>query len=248
MKAFIDDKNNNKMPDNWPAEEVEKVLGVVFKNKTTLQTAFTHRSYLNEHPHYPNPSNERMEFLGDAVLQFLTSKYLYDSFPHSPEGQLTNFRAAVVNTESLAAEARRLGYGAFLLLSKGEEDSGGRGRNYILANTFEAVLGSLYLERGILVCRKFLDKNLFYKIREIVQNETYRDYKSSFQELAQERKGVTPVYEVLEDWGPDHDKNFRIGVVLGKTRMGEGTGKSKQKAEQSAAKNALENWKKASIL
>lgn len=242
---------NKKTPENnngWPAEEVEKVLGVVFKNKATLQTAFTHRSYLNEHPNYRNPSNERMEFLGDAVLQFLTSKYLYENFPKSPEGQLTNFRAATVNTESLAAEAQRLSYGAFLLLSKGEEDSGGRERNYILANTFEAVLGGLYLEKGITCCQKFLEKNLFYKIKEIIQNEAYRDYKSSFQELAQEKKGITPVYEVLEDWGPDHDKNFRMGVFLGKVKYGEGAGKSKQKAEQAAAKNALEGWKKMSIL
>lgn len=234
--------------NSWPAGEVEKMLGVVFKNKALLQTAFTHRSYLNEHSNYSNPSNERMEFLGDAVLQFLTSNYLYDKFPQSPEGQLTNFRAATVNTESLAAEARRLGYGGFLLLSRGEEDSGGRERNYILANTFEAVLGSLYLEKGVTHCRKFLEKNLFYKIAEIVQNEAYRDYKSSFQELAQEKKGATPIYEVLEQWGPDHDKNFKMGVFIGKVKYGEGMGKSKQKAEQAAAKNALEGWKKISIL
>lgn len=228
--------------------EIEKILG--FKNKTPqlLQTAFTHRSYLNEHPDYKNPSNERLEFLGDAVLQFLITEFLYREYPQYPEGTLTSIRAATVNTLSLAEEARRLQYGNFLLLSRGEEDSGGRTRDYILANTFEAVLGYLFLEHGIRSGTTFLKRNLFYKIEQTVKNEAYRDFKSTFQELSQENKGATPNYEVLEEWGPDHDKRFKIGLFIGKTQYGTGTGASKQKAEQAAAKDGLENWKKASIM
>lgn len=223
--------------------KLEKIIGVKFSDPTLLETAFTHRSYLNEHPGYKNPSNERLEFLGDSVLQFLTSEYLYKAYKNSPEGDLTNFRAAVVNTGSLAKESRSLGYGRFLLLSKGEEDSGGRDREYILANTFEAVLGAIYLNKGMKKSREFLEKNLFYKIREIVEKEQYKDFKSTFQELAQEREGVTPTYKVLAEWGPDHDKRFRVGVYLGKRLYGKGEGSSKQKAEEEAAKNALDKSK-----
>ncbi len=222
--------------------DLEKILKVKFSNKTLLQTSLTHRSYLNEHSDYKNPSNERLEFLGDSILQFLTSLYLYRKYPNSPEGELTNFRAAVVNTESLANESRRLHYGSFLLLSRGEEDSGGRDREYIMANTFEAILGAIYLEAGIDNCRTFLEENLFYKIDEIVKNQKYRDDKSIFQELAQDTKGITPTYVVLTEWGPDHDKRFRLGVYLGSKIYGTGEGPSKQKAEQVAAKNALEHW------
>lgn len=244
----MEEASINPLKDNYPKEEIEKIIGYEIKNVDLLMTAFTHRSYLNEHFNYPNPSNERLEFLGDAVLQFLVSEYLYKTFPESPEGVLTSYRAATVNTESLGEESKKLGYGKYLLLSKGEEDSGGRGRGYILANTFEAVLGCLYLSKGISACRSFLLKNLFYKIENLVKNEAYRDYKSLFQEKAQEKKGITPVYQVIEDWGPDHDKNFRVGVFIGKSKEGEGSGKSKQKAEQDAAKNALDNWKKSAIL
>jgi ribonuclease III len=220
--------------------EIETKLGLKFKNKELLRTAFTHRSYLNENPNYSNSSNERLEFLGDAVLQFLSSEYLYNKYEQYTEGYLTSFRASIVNTDSLAYEAARLNYGAYLLLSKGEESGGGRNRPYILANTFEAVLGALYLEADIDKCRKFLQKNLFYKIEEIVEKGDYRDKKSLFQELAQEKTGITPHYEVMNEWGPDHDKKFNVGVFLGNKKIAEGEGTSKQKAEINAAEKAIE--------
>jgi len=208
-----------------------------------LQTAFTHRSYLNEHKSYKNPSNERLEFLGDAILQFLISEFLYEQYPEEQEGVLTSYRAATVCTPSLAAESQRLGYGEKLLLSKGEEASGGRTKEYILANTFEAVLGAMYLENlDINLCREYLTKELFYKITDIVAEKSYKDFKSQFQEIAQEKHGATPLYKVLKEWGPDHDKRFLVGVYLGKEQIAEGVGNSKQRAEQEAARLGLEKW------
>jgi ribonuclease III len=149
--------------------KIEEILGITISNEEIYKTAFTHRSYLNEHPTYSNPSNERLEFLGDAVLQLLSSEFLYKTYPKSPEGDLTNFRSAVVCTSSIAEEAKKLGYGAYLaILSNGEESTGGRDREYILANTFEAVLGALYLEEGIDFCKEFLAKTLFYKVKDLV--------------------------------------------------------------------------------
>jgi ribonuclease-3 len=224
-------------------EKLETLLGVKFTNYELVKTAFTHRSYLNEHHDYKNPSNERLEFLGDAVLQFLSSEYLYQTYPSQPEGTLTNYRAALVCTTSLAEESRRIGYGEYLYLSNGEEASGGRGREYILANTFEAVLGLLYLEFGIETCREYLAKNLFYKVQGIVDQHKYKDFKSAFQEAAQAKFGVTPTYRVMEDWGPDHNKTFKVGVFVHDKQLGVGEGSSKQRAEQSAAKNGLDNVK-----
>jgi ribonuclease III len=225
-------------------QNLEKALKTNIEHKELFNTAFTHRSYLNEHPDYPNPSNERLEFLGDAVLQLLSSEYLYLNYKESPEGDLTNFRAAIVCTPSLAEESKRLGYGEFLFLSNGEETSGGREREYILANTFEAVLGALYLEKGLDFCREFVTRELFYKIEEIVSKEGYKDAKSRFQEVAQEKHGMTPHYEVLDSWGADHEKTFKVGVYLGDVLHGEGKGRSKQKAEQEAALNALNGMDK----
>lgn len=224
-------------------DKLSDILGVKVSSLETFKTAFTHRSYLNEHPTYNNPSNERLEFLGDAVLQLLSSEFLYRNYPESPEGDLTNFRSAVVCTPSIAEEAKKMGYGEFLLLSNGEESTGGRDREYILANTFEAVLGALYLEEGIDCCRTFLAKNLFYKVKDLVQKQEYKDAKSQFQELAQEKTGITPLYEVLDSWGPDHEKTFKVGVYLDKKLMGTGEGRSKQKAEQQAAISAIEQIK-----
>lgn len=221
-------------------KKIENILGVPLTDVELYKTAFTHRSYLNEHEEYNNPSNERLEFLGDAVLQLLSSDYLYLKYPNSPEGELTNFRSSIVCTSSLAEDAKRLGYGDFLLLSNGEEATGGRDREYILANTFEAVLGALFMDKGIKVCREFVKKELFYKVDNIVDNKLYKDAKSRFQEKAQEITGLTPNYEVLDSWGPDHEKTFKIGVYLGDEQYGEGEGRSKQKAEQKAAENALE--------
>ena len=220
-------------------QKLEKALGTPIQNKELFKTAFTHRSYLNEHPEYANPSNERLEFLGDAVLQLLSSEFLYNQYPDSPEGDLTNYRAAIVCTSSLAEESKRLNYGNFLYLSNGEESSGGREREYILANTFESVLGALYIESGLDFCREFVTKELFYKIERIVDQESYKDAKSRFQEVAQEKFGLTPHYEVLDAWGADHEKTFNVGVYLQDDIYGEGRGRSKQKAEQEAALDAL---------
>jgi len=224
---------------NLDLEKLQEILATTIENKQLFITSFTHRSYLNEHSDYKGPSNERLEFLGDAVLQLLSSEHLYNTYPNQPEGILTNYRSSIVCTPSIAAEARRLGYGAFLFLSNGEEATGGREREYILANTFEAVLGALYLEKGLEFCRKFVEKELFYKVSAIVENEEFKDAKSKFQELAQEKKNVTPLYKVVEAWGPDHDKMFKVAVYLNEELWGEGDGKSKQKAEQQAAMAAL---------
>lgn len=222
-------------------QEAEKVLGITIKDEKLFQTAFTHRSYLNEHPDYKNSSNERLEFLGDAVLQQLSSEHLFRKYPENPEGDLTNFRSALVNTKSLGKEARRLGYGNLLLLSNGEEASGGRDREYILANTFEAVLGALYIETDLEFCRKFVEKELFYKMDKILDKKLYKDAKSTFQELAQEKFGVTPQYKVLDSWGADHNKTFKVAVYVDGVERGVGEGGSKQKAEQEAALKALDN-------
>ncbi|MBU1016637.1 MAG: ribonuclease III [Patescibacteria group bacterium] len=221
-------------------EKLEKKLNVSFVNKNLLIKALTHRSYLNEHKDLEE-SNERLEFLGDSILQFLTSEYLYNNYS-AQEGLLTSYRSAVVRTESLADESTKLGIGDFLLLSKGEEATGGRERPYILANTFEALLGAMYLDRGLDISRKFLEKTIFQKIAEVVQTKRYKDSKSSFQELAQEKKGITPLYKVIKEWGPDHDKKFKVAVFVGDSIEGAGEGNSKQRAEETAAQNALEKW------
>jgi ribonuclease-3 len=227
--------------DTFDVKKIEELFGITISNESLFKTAFTHRSYLNEHPEYSNPSNERLEFLGDAVLQLLSSEFLFNKYPQSPEGDLTNFRASIVCTPSLAQESKRLGYGQFFLLSHGEESTGGRNREYILANTFEAVLGALYLEKGLEFCKDFVHKELFYKVEEIVKKEAYKDAKSKLQEVSQEKFGLTPSYEVIDSWGLDHDKTFKVGVFIGKDLKGYGEGRSKQKAEQNAALAALDN-------
>ena len=219
--------------------KASQILKTELKDEALFKTAFTHRSYLNEHPDATKMSNERLEFLGDAVLQLLSSEFLYNKFSSSPEGDLTNYRSAVVCTPSIAAEAKRLGYGEMLFLSNGEEATGGRDREYILANTFEAVLGALYTEKGLEFCKEFVNRELLYKVDEIIEKENYKDAKSKFQELAQEKLGITPNYSVVESWGPDHEKMFKVGVFLGKEQYGQGEGRSKQRAEQAAAIDAL---------
>lgn len=219
--------------------KAQEILQTELTNQDLFQTAFTHRSYLNEHGDYKLPSNERLEFLGDAVLQLLCSEYLYNTYSET-EGVLTSYRSAIVCTQSLANEAERLGYGKLLFLSRGEEETGGRSRPYILANTFEAVLGALYFEKGLEFCREFLTRELFYKTPEIIQKDLYKDAKSMFQEMAQEKLNITPIYEVLESWGADHEKTFKVGVFLNNELYGEGEGKSKQKAQQAAASGALD--------
>ena len=223
--------------------KLKEILALELKDENLFKTAFTHRSYLNENKDYENPSNERLEFLGDAVLQLLSSEYLYNKWPEAAEGDLTNYRSSIVCTQSIGNEAKRMGYGSLLLLSNGEEATGGREREYILANTFEAVLGALYLDQGINVCKSFVEKELLYKLAKIVENQEYKDAKSIFQEIAQEKLNMTPTYKVADAWGLDHEKTFRVAVYLGDEKYGEGEGSSKQKAEQDAAKQGLEKLK-----
>ena len=225
-------------------DKTKQILGPDLDDENLFKTAFTHRSYLNEHHECENPSNERLEFLGDAVLQLLSSEFLYKTYPEAPEGEMTNYRSSVVCTSSLAQEAKRMGYGSLLLLSNGEEATGGREREYILANTFEAVLGALYLDRGLEICRQFLEKELFSKISNIVDNDIFKDSKSQFQEMAQDKFGITPVYQIIDSWGPDHEKTFKMGVFIGKESWGIGEGKSKQRAEQAAAESGLKRMEK----
>lgn len=225
-------------------KDLEKNLKINFKDKDLLKTAFVHRSYLNEHVGFKLPSNERLEFLGDAVLQFLTSQYLYKNYVSSTEGELTNYRASLVCSPQLAGLSKELNLGEYLYLSRGENDTGGRNREYILANTFEALLGAIYLDRGIQAARKFLEKNLFPKLTEIIEKRKFKDYKSYLQELTQEKLLETPIYKVIKEWGPDHNKHFEIAVLIKEKTVGKGSGSSKQRAEQAAAKVALEELEK----
>jgi len=214
-----------------------------FKDQTLLENAFIHRSYLNEHPEWKLGSNERLEFLGDAVLEFLTSEHLYKTYDKEPEGRLTAYRSSLVKTETLAEVAKKLNFGEKLKLSKGEDESGGRESEYLLADTFEAFLGALYLDQGIPACRKFLEEVLFPKLSQIVETGAYKDYKSLLQEIAQEKVNFTPIYKVLEEWGPDHNKTFKVGVFIHNKMEGVGEGSSKQKAEVEAARDALAKLK-----
>lgn len=220
--------------------EFEKRIGVTFKNKDILQQAFTHRSYINEHPGLSIKHNERLEFLGDAVLELVSTEELFARFPDVPEGELTAYRAAMVNTNSLSDISSELELDEFLLLSKGEAKDKGKGRNNILANTFEAVVGALYLDQGYDAAKKFIADSLFGKIQEIVEKKLYRDAKSLVQEMSQEKLGVTPSYEIINEKGPDHDKHFTSGIYFGKELAAQGRGASKQEAEQAAARKALE--------
>jgi len=231
----------NKMKD---FSLLEKKLGLKFKNKDLLVQAFCHRSYLNEKPDFYLPHNERLEFLGDAVLELVVTENLYQNYPEKSEGELTNWRAALVNAKFLGKLAQDLDLNDFLLLSKGEAKELGKARLYILANTFEALIGAVYLDRGYKACQEFIKKHLMPKLPDILQRGAFKDAKSRFQEEAQERIGTTPSYEVLEEWGPDHAKHFIIGVFFNKELIAKGEGSSKQEAEEEAAKNALEikNW------
>ncbi len=220
-------------------ETLEKKLGIHFNNRDLLIQAFTHRSYLNENPSFGLGHNERLEFLGDAVLELVVTEYLYERFSDKPEGELTSFRAALVNAEMLADVGQKLGMSEYLLLSRGEKKDTGRARGYILANAIEAFIGALYLDQGYEACKKFIADVLFGRIEEVIEKKLWRDPKSAFQEEAQERVGITPSYRVLKEIGPDHAKKFSVGVFLEATRIAEGHGPSKQDAEVEAAKNAL---------
>jgi len=222
-------------------EEFEQKAGLSFVNREVLQRAFVHRSYANENKDFKLGHNERLEFLGDAVLELVVTDELFKKYPTKSEGELTAVRASIVNTKSLSETALKLHMGDFLLLSKGEARSTGRARSYILANTFEAVVGAIYTDLGYEAARAFIERNLFEKIEPVINNKLWVDSKSFFQEKSQEVYNITPEYRVLKETGPDHDKTFTMGVFVGEKLFGEGIGASKQDAEQEAAKHALEN-------
>ena len=224
----------------------EKVIGINFKNKELLRQAFTHRSYLNEHRDLELVHNERLEFLGDAVLELIVTEYLYGKYPDADEGDLTSFRSALVNAITLSDAAAKIGMNEYLLLSKGESKDMGRARQIILANTIEALIGAIYLDQGYDAARYFISANVFNLMEKIIEEKKWLDAKSEFQELAQDHEGLTPSYKTTKEEGPDHDKKFTVAVYLGKTKVAEGEGRSKQEAEQNAASAGLKvkDWPK----
>lgn len=226
------------MPKDFTTFEGE--IGVSFNDSLLLRQAFTHRSYLNEHRGEVGGHNERLEFLGDAVLELISTHFLYEKFPNNTEGDLTAYRAALVNAVILSEVAADIGMNDFLLLSRGEAKDNGRARQMLLANAFEALIGAIYLDQGYDVAKRFIEKHLFPKIDDIVKKRLWQDAKSSLQEKVQEHDGVTPHYTVLEETGPDHDKHFLVGVYAKEILIAKGEGKSKQEAEQDAARKALE--------
>ncbi len=220
--------------------KLEEKIGIKFKNQDLLIQSFVHRSYLNENPSFKLPHNERLEFLGDAVLELIITEHLYQNYPN-PEGELTNWRASLVNAKMLSEVARDLGLEKHLYLSKGEakEPPDSKARQYILANAFEALVGAIYLDQGYVVARDFIKKFLIVKLPYILEHGLYLDPKSKFQEIAQEKFGITPAYKVLEETGPDHAKRFKVGVYLEKELVAVGEGSSKQEAQVAAALAAL---------
>lgn len=224
---------------------LEKKIAVKFKNKDLLKQAVVHRSYLNEHPDFGLPHNERLEFLGDAVLEIIVTEELFRRFPETPEGDLTNWRASLVNSKMLADVAGEIGIEDFLYLSKGEaKDKNTKARQYILANAMEALIGAIYLDQGLEAAKAFIETKVLVKLDHILSNHLYQDPKSKFQEKAQEKIGVTPHYKVLNEYGPDHAKIFEVGLYVGEELVARGKGSSKQEAQVEAAAKGLnkKNW------
>lgn len=219
-------------------KDLQEILAVKFNNPDLLDQALIHRSYLNENKNI-GQSNERLEFLGDSVLSVLVSTELYKRFPHHPEGKLTSLRSLLVKAKTLAEMAIKLKLGKFLHMSHGEERSGGRDNPSLLADTLEAILGAIYLDSGLEAVKGVLESHLFPQITEVEKREELHDYKSNLQELIQERAKTSPLYKVLGEHGPDHDKTFSVGVYCSGDLLGVGEGKSKQTAEQEAAKKAI---------
>lgn len=229
--------------DTTPYQEFSKSkLGFEFNDINLLVTALTHRSYVNEHKKV-SEHNERLEFLGDAVLELVSSDFLYRNYEY-PEGVMTALRAALVRTESIGDAGKELGYEPLVRLSKGEKNGSERAHDVILADCFEAVIGAIYLDQGYEVARDFIDKHILVKIDMILEEGSWRDPKSYVQELAQKIDGVTPVYRTLKEDGPDHDKTFTVGVYVGETLKGTGTGHSKQEAQTMAAREGVKSYKK----
>jgi len=219
-----------------------KSIKVTFKQLPLLKEALIHRSYLNELKDPSLQHNERLEFLGDAVLELVVTEFLFNKYPNYKEGELTSFRAALVKTESLAQEAKRLNVGEYIYMSKGEEATGGRNRPYILANTMEAIIGAIYLSEDYKVCKTLILREICYKIEDIINARLDIDAKSKLQELSQENVRITPTYKLISAMGPDHNKTFEMAVLIGENEFATGKGRSKQEAEQEAAKAALKNW------
>ena len=225
------------MPD---LSSLATTLGITIQRSELFSEALTHRSYLNEHREHAGSHNERLEFLDDAVLELATTDFLFRTYPAKAEGELTAYRAALVNTVSLAETAQALGINDYLLLSKGEAKDTGRARDVILADALEALIGAIYLDQGYTAAERFIAAHLHSKIGDVIRKRSYQDAKSRFQEAAQEKHGETPSYETLHEAGPDHDKRFIVGVFVGGKEVARGKGKSKQEAEQAAAQAGLE--------
>jgi ribonuclease-3 len=219
--------------------EFSRVCGITIDNVDLFVEAMTHRSFLNENKEHHHAHNERLEFLGDAVLELVVTEYLFQNF-NNPEGELTTWRAALVNGEMLARVAREIGIESFLLMSKGEAKDTGKARNYLLANAMEAIIGALYRDQGYGSAQKFIREKIIVHIDEILEKKLYLDPKSYFQEKAQEFVNTTPHYKLIAEVGPDHDRIFTVGAFLGAEEVSQGTGRSKQDAQRDAARNALE--------
>ena len=220
-------------------KEFEKIIGIEFRDKNLLQQSLTHRSYINENRSSKNGHNERLEFLGDAVLELVITDYLFKKYPSKNEGDLTSIRSALVNAQTCADVAQKIDINDYLLLSRGEAKDVGRARQYILANALEAVIGAVYLDQGYKGAEEFILRFITPITQKIIDEELWIDAKSKFQEKTQDEVGITPTYKTLKEAGPDHDKKFTVGVFIGNEKIAEGEGDSKQDAEQSAARSAL---------
>ncbi|MDD3940111.1 MAG: ribonuclease III [Candidatus Pacebacteria bacterium] len=238
-KNIVKNGDKSKSEDrDFPG--LEKELGIVFDNKNLLIQAFIHRSYINENSNLKLGHNERLEFLGDAVLELVSTNYLYHKYEDLAEGDLTSYRAALVNTKSIGAIAKELNFNNYLFLSKGESKDFGKARLSILADTYEAFIGAVFLDKGYDFAKEFIEKTLLTHTEEVVEAGKYRDPKSVIQEKSQDLLSVTPSYKVISESGPDHDKKFIVGIYFGEEKIAEGEGRSKQEAETHAAKVAIQ--------
>lgn len=238
-KNIVKNGDKSKSEDrDFPG--LEKELGIVFDNKNLLIQAFIHRSYINENSNLKLGHNERLEFLGDAVLELVSTNYLYHKYEDLAEGDLTSYRAALVNTKSIGAIAKELNFNNYLFLSKGESKDFGKARLSILADTYEAFIGAVFLDKGYDFAKEFIEKTLLTHTEEVVEAGKYRDPKSVIQEKSQDLLSVTPNYKVISESGPDHDKKFIVGIYFGEEKIAEGEGRSKQEAETHAAKVAIQ--------
>ena len=230
--------------------DLEKKLDITFTDRNMLDMAFVHKSYVNEHKDKKENHNERLEFLGDAVLELVVTEFLYKNFPKKEEGILTNWRSALVKGKHLAEISTKLDLGVYLYLSRGEERSGGRKKNYILANTLEALIGAIYLDKGYQVAHKFIDEFILKQLTSILEKGLHIDAKSRFQEICQDVIGVTPEYKLIKEEGPDHSKVFTMGAYINDELVAEGDGSSKQSAEQKAADAGLiaKGWENIQVL